>query len=229
MATHEYKQIPDFVAFQLLRYTDLNDILGNLRYFSEDILDVSNPDAVDGFAMHLKLGNSTVGGTIYWNDNDDTIKTVHDNADTLEFHNTNIKLLGDLKMTKGNRKAISFHTDNFIGVSAYLGSRSGSKRGGFGLDEVSQNILSVSFIVKTTSFTSSGTITPRIKENGTNLIALSDLSISANDTIYSTYSTYSMGTHVTNGSAGYGIEPYLEFNSGSFAVKAACFIEVVTQ
>lgn len=230
MATFEYKLMTDFVAFQLLRYTDLNDLKNNLRYFAEDILDIDNADALPGYAMHLKLGNGSVGGTIYWEESDDTIKLEHDNADTLELHNTDLNLLNELYMTAGDRRLLCLDTmDSSLNSSGYIGDQS-TDPGGFSFGEVSQHILGVSFIVKTTSFSSAGTITPRIRENGANFIALSDLSIDANDTIYSGYATYAIGTHVTNAATlGFGYEPYLEFNSGTFTVKAACMVEVVSQ
>ena len=64
-----FAALPDFVAYQLLTYVDLNTIRENMEFFETDVL--GGPAANSDYAPFLKLNNgATDGGKIYFDDDD---------------------------------------------------------------------------------------------------------------------------------------------------------------
>lgn len=228
MAVNTYKNIPDFIAYQVLLYADLNTLQENMRYFQDDLF--GDPSTNSDHIKSIGLGNTNVdGGSIYFDKG--TAKYMRcDNSEMFECVGFGLKMQSPQVIKGGDRVAFNAHTKYNIGPlssAAYLIDGHASSEAGFCMPRAGSLVYAIARW-KVATYTSSGQAQVTLKKNGVDLYSI--VSVPLTSVGYDTYSYVDPmipKAGYYDFAAGDYISPYYSVISGTYTVWVSCNFTVI--
>jgi hypothetical protein len=182
MATNQYNLIPDFIAYQVLLFADMNRFNENLKYFHDDLFGA--PASNSDFVKYIKLGlNSADGGNMFFNAGTSEYLLCDTENELFVLQGMHFKIKSPYRIKGGDRVLYSSSAGGASAVDCFTLDGNPQGHAGFVMP-YDGSVQYLGMTVKTSSFTSSGEAQPRLQKNGSDWLFTNGVSITANSTKY---------------------------------------------